>query len=1162
MSKEFCIFANFVELREPMAKDSLIIEKIDGFIRKYYKNRLIKGLLYTAALLLSLFILVVLLEHFGYFGIGVRTFFFWAYIVAFVCLVGGYIVSPLMKMHKMGRRISYEEAALIIGKHFPEVKDKLLNLLQLQQAGEQVDNELLQAAIDQKSAQLRPVPFVNAVDLKGNRKYVKYVAVPAALIAAVLIVAPSFVTEPSKRILHHSVFYEKPAPFAFTVENNPLKVVSQNDFQLRVKVDGEALPSEVYVSIDGKNYRMQQQDKRHYTYLLKNVRESLSFHLTAADVDSKEYELQVLPNPTVLDFQVALTYPAYTGKKNEVLSNIGDLSVPEGTRVEWRFQTRSVESLHFLKEKMGGDSLSSYYTTLLSPNKNGRISYSERAMRSMNYGFFVANNQVPNSDTLLYSISTISDMTPMIVAVEMRDSLAPDRIFFKGRIKDDYGFSKLEFHLEVSNAKDASQKRVLAQKLAITKETSQEFFFSTNTAEMGLQPGDKVQYYFKVWDNDGVHGPKAATSQTFELKIPTQGELENMVEQNLDQIESKAESSIGEIKKLQQDINEMMQRLVDKKDLTWQDKQQLQQLAEKQKQVKDRLQKMQEQIKENNKLEQRYREQNEEVMEKQKELDKLMDKVLTDEMKQMMNEMDRLMQQMDKNKIQEQLEQMKVKNDDLKKQLDQNIELMKRLELEKKVDEAVRKAEDMSQRQKELGEESKNAQGKEKDQLLQKQKAMSEEFKDLQQDIKQIQQDYKKLDASENFDVDKKLQESIEQHQQNAENQLQKGKNSKAGEEQQQAGDDMQKLSEQMEQQQQQMEQQNTAEDSEQIRRLLKNLVQLSFNQEDLMGDVKRVYIQDPKYQQIIVDQNKVKTDFRGINDTLVNIAKRQIAVASAVNKELSAANSNIAKSLSDLLTFNQTFYGQSRNVQAATSMQYTMTSLNNLSLILAESLDKMQNQMRKNQKQKGSQCKKPNGKQKSKGQCSNPGGAKPSPQSMKEMQDALNKQMESLRQQLNKEGKMPGRTKIGEKNGMSEQFARMAAEQEQIRRMMQEYGEEMKQNNPGNGKLAREIDEMSKQMEQTETDLVNRTITGQTMKRQQQIMTRLLEHENADLKQQKEERRQSTEAKDIYQPSQGDLEKYEKLQEKNLELFRTTPPTLSPYYKTKVNEYFYKFKM
>ena len=100
----------------------------------------------------------------------------------------------------------------------------------------------------------------------------------------------------------------------------------------------------------------------------------------------------------------------------------------------------------------------------------------------------------------------------------------------------------------------------------------------------------------------------------------------------------------------------------------------------------------------------------------------------------------------------------------------------------------------------------------------------------------------------------------------------------------------------------------------------------------------------------------------------------------------------------------------------------------------------------------------------------------------------------------------------------------------------------------------------MMRQMEQTETELVNKTITQQTIRRQQQIMTRLLEHEKAEMQREKEERRQSNEGKDQYQPSPSDMERYKQLQQKNMELFRTVPPTLSPFYKEKVNEYFYKF--
>ena len=118
-----------------------------------------------------------------------------------------------------------------------------------------------------------------------------------------------------------------------------------------------------------------------------------------------------------------------------------------------------------------------------------------------------------------------------------------------------------------------------------------------------------------------------------------------------------------------------------------------------------------------------------------------------------------------------------------------------------------------------------------------------------------------------------------------------------------------------------------------------------------------------------------------------------------------------------------------------------------------------------------------------------------------------------------------------------------------------------MKQGNAGNAKMAKEIDQMMKQMEQTERDLVNKVITQQTINRQQQIMTRMLEHENAEMQREKEERRESRQGKDMYhQPSQSDLEQYQQLKEKNMDLFRTVPPALTPYYKAKVNDYFYKF--
>ncbi|MBR6991543.1 MAG: hypothetical protein IKH97_04910 [Bacteroidales bacterium] len=1140
-----------------MQRQDSIRRNLDQFIRKYYKNRMIKGIIYALALLLSLFLVMALLEHFGYFGTTVRAILFWCYLLASVCLLVYYVFVPLAKMFRLGKVISYEEAAKIIGRHFPEVQDKLLNLLQLQENGDVSSDDLLAAAIEQKTAQLKPVPFQNAVDIKSNRKYLKYLAIPVVVILLLLLVSPSVITGSSHRIAHYNTQFEKPAPFSFVVENPSLEVAQQEDFELHVLVDGNAVPAEAFINIEGNVYRMRQVDKTHYSYQFKTVQRSCDFHLEAAGVTSTQYRLTVFPKPAVVDFRVLLSYPAYTLKLQETLLNEGDLVVPQGTSVRWLFQTKDVDTLYFFVNED---------VKRLVPDDNGRVSLTIRALQSFTYGFAAANHYAPVSDTLGYAVTAIEDLSPMIAVVEMHDSLVDDRLFFHGRIKDDYGFTKLEFKLVKTNVQDTSKKEVLAHGIGITKETVQEFNYSTDLSDIELGPGDKLVYYFEVWDNDGIHGPKSATSQQFELQVPTEKELDNILDRNSNEAQERAQQSMSELKKMQQDINELMRKLVDKKEFDWQDKKDLQELAKKQQQVKEMLQQMQQQLNENKKLEQKYRDHSEQLMEKQRELERLMNEVMNEEMKQMMEQIDKMMQELDKKKVQEQLEQLKLDNQDLEKQLDQNIELMKRLEMEKKVEEAVRKTEELAEKQRELSDKTEAAKSKDdKDKLLKEQQKLSEQYDQLKQELNQIQQDYKKIDNDLNFKLDKELMDKIDQNQQGAEKSLEKGKSKDASKQQKEASEQLDQLSEQLAEAQVDLEQQDLAEDAEQIRRLLKNLVQLSFNQESLIGKVRNTFIQDPQYQSIIVGQNKIKDDFRGVEDSLRAIAKRQLNVARVINKYLGEVNSNVARSMSELLNMNQTFYGTYKNSQASTSMQYAMTAFNNLALVMAESLDQMQNQMRQNQQKKqNSNCK--NQGMKKSGNCSNPGKGKPSAKSMKQMQQELNKQMESLKKQLDKQGKDSkpnGRKKIGDKSSMqmSEEFARMAAQQEMIRRMMQEYGQEMKQGDAGNAKLAREIDQMMKQMEQTENDLVNKVITQQTINRQQQIMTRMLEHEKAEMQREKEERRESREGKEMgHQPSASDLEQFKRMQEKNMELFRTVPPTLSPYYKAKVNDYFYKF--
>ena len=138
---------------------------------------------------------------------------------------------------------------------------------------------------------------------------------------------------------------------------------------------------------------------------------------------------------------------------------------------------------------------------------------------------------------------------------------------------------------------------------------------------------------------------------------------------------------------------------------------------------------------------------------------------------------------------------------------------------------------------------------------------------------------------------------------------------------------------------------------------------------------------------------------------------------------------------------------------------------------------------------------------------------------------------------------------------GSSEQFARMAARQEALRRQMEELMQKIKNKGgqPGG--------DMTHLMEQTEKDLVNKRLSNETMKRQQEILTRLLESEKAEREREQDEQRKSTEAKTEFTSNPERFLEYKRLKEKEMELLITVPPSLTPFYKEKVNEYFNQLK-
>src|SRR6188768_470183 len=109
----------------------LLLRKLDEFTRKYYVNQFIRGAIYTSALLLAAFLVINVLEYFVYFSSTIRTVLFFGFLAGALFIIVRWIALPLLHYFRLGKIISHEQAASIIGSHFSEVQDRLLNILQL-----------------------------------------------------------------------------------------------------------------------------------------------------------------------------------------------------------------------------------------------------------------------------------------------------------------------------------------------------------------------------------------------------------------------------------------------------------------------------------------------------------------------------------------------------------------------------------------------------------------------------------------------------------------------------------------------------------------------------------------------------------------------------------------------------------------------------------------------------------------------------------------------------------------------------------------------------------------------------------------------------------------------------------------------------------------------
>ena len=1081
---------------------NILVEKLNSFKSKYYSYQLLRGLIVAALIILTVFTIISVAEYFVFFSPLTRKTVFFGFLIFTTLLLVQFVFLPLLKTLNVVGVMDLKAATKIIQKHFSGVDDKLLNIIELHDLkSEQYSSELVLASIDQKIEQLKVFDFNDAVQFKNVKYVLVYLIISFVISSVIFITDKSIFLESANRIVHFNKEFVKPAPYRYIVENGSLQVKKGESFTVKVKVEGSEIPEIVYINIEGNNYLMKTGKAGSFEYELVSVINPVTFYFTDLKFESEKYNLALLPKPGITLFTTTVSPPVYTGIQKQTAENLGDLQVPAGTGIEWSFSGIDIDSVFITLN----DSVK-----LKAVKEEDQFVIRSKFFKSTVYNVFIQNSITQPELALSYSIEVVPDLFPEIDVAVVNDSVKQTRFFFKGTISDDYGFSKLNFHFNIENS-DSSIAIPFIPLLS-----DQEFFFSFDFNDLDKKEG-MISYYFSVTDNDVVNNYKTTTSDNFNFLFPNREEILKNDKEQFDELEANIEKSRKLAQEIQKDLKNLQIKNLDTNLSEWEKSQMVSDIINKQ----NKLEQLYNQIKQDNSNLNNYlnsfNDQSAEIQEKQKQIEELLEEVFTDELKKLMEEFNQLAEQFNSQKMNQLTEDMNLTFEDLEKQLERNLEMLKKMKVEQKLQDVIDKVNQIAKEEEQLL--NKLNEEKNFDEVLKEVEKHQQQSRELKENLSDALELNKELKKPMNFDDFSEEFKDIDTNFEQSKSELDKKNKKKSGESLNNGKEKLQNLAFSM----QQMLNMNTKEENmeniDNLKQILSNLIFLSFSQEKLVSGLNGIADKDPALIQLNRDQKKILEQTQIVKDSLYSLAMRTPQITNMVNNELLSMEMNIKKATEEMQ--------EGLFPNARVSQQFAITSLNNLALMLNEALENLEEQMAN--AQPGDQ------------ECEKPGsGKKPGMGSLKQQSESIKQQLQQMIDQM--------------KNGNSQKMGQQMGQSLMQHEMMQQMLREMMNGNVGS-ETKKQLQQIDNMLEQNRKELMNKSINAQTLARQNQITTRLLEAEKAELEREFEDKRESETADDFYSNPVKYFE-YKEKENYSIEYLNRNSHKLHNFYNNKYKQY------
>ena len=1023
-------------------------------------NRALTGVGLALVFILSAGIALVILESVFYLRPILKIVLESLCTLCLLYLIARFCVLPFI------RPPSLDQIALRVEQHFGGLQQHLISALQLwrQRNREEHATALVDAAIIQAERATQHLPYETLIDRKPPIRAATAVVVLALLGLLLHAGWPTALSGAAQRLANPQTPYTRPADTYIILQPGNVEIVGGEPLALTAQFSG-VIPRTARLYIREKGVHTWTSfvlpvKQAGASHHFPNMARSFDYRLSAHDAQTPTYTATVHPRPIVTHISHRDRFPPHTAMPDRIDQQGGDIIVPTGTQVSLTIEAN--------KPLESAALVFDDATELPAAVSSSLAQATLTVKKDGRYRVHLRDPQmIANKDPVSYRIVALPDQPPDVRLlrpgqdIDLTESM---RVSLVAEAFDDYGISRLELRYR----KDDDTDHILP--IITTPGREIETSYNWDMSNLNLLPGDQITYRIRAYDNNPR--PSFGETATFTIRMPSLFEIHREADktqrESIDEIETVQQRG----RELDTRLKELARDMLTKDKLDWQEKRELEKVRQTQEQLAEQIESTAEQLdraldrlQESGLLE-------DDTLQKLEELQILLSQIRTPELADVMKKLDEAIKKADANMVREALEQFQMEREKFRETLDRTLALLQHVQRQQTLDALNQKLEELAQAQDQI---TQNIEREPAEDLTRRQARIA---RDTEQLRTELQQAAEKMDSPTDSDLNqiadaiqnKQLTPRMDQVRQD----LAMGQRQRAEKNSDSLARDMQNLSQSLAQSRQRFIQRQKAEIARELNRVLHDLLTLSQAQERTAQRANEAGNRDDT-APLALDQARAMTGASRMAQRLMDASQKTFFIPPSAQAALGHALNKMEGAAEQLNAGNAN--------QASQLAREALGEINRAALMVQNALGQLASS------ESGTGFEEMMAKM----------------AQLAQQQGALNAQTENL---FGQQGGQPSWQKLA---------AQQRAIQEALNALRGELARQQREMLGDLGKIASD-------MRETSRELLQRRVAPQTLMRQRQILSRLLDAQQAMRSRGKSKKRQARTGENLTYRGPGSL--------------------------------------